>query len=56
MNTQTLISGISDIVPVFRPVNFGADFNNLDPQWVSGFVSGEGCFTSPSSSLQEGVK
>ena len=32
MNTQTLISGISDIVPVFRPVNFGADFNNLDPQ------------------------
>ena len=45
MNTQTLISGISDIVTVLRPVNFGADFNNLDPQWVSGFVSGEGCFT-----------
>ena len=47
MNTQTLISGISDIVYVLRPgaVNFGADFNNLDPQWVSGFVSGEGCFT-----------
>lgn len=45
MNTQTVISGIPNIVPVSRPINSNVYFNKLDPQWISGFVSGEGCFT-----------
>jgi hypothetical protein len=44
MNTETVPDGFTGVVPVARPSV--PDLNNpINPFWVAGFVSGEGCFS-----------
>ena len=39
---EKLKSAFPDLIPVLRPYKKYIMIN--DPQWLSGFVSGEGCF------------
>lgn len=42
MNTRKGIVDIPGIVPVDRPAQ---PMNDIDPNWIAGFTSGEGCFS-----------
>lgn len=44
MNTETILAEFPDLVPAIRPSV--PDLKDpIDPNWMAGFVSGEGCFS-----------
>lgn len=43
--TEELKMAFPKTIPVIRPIVSEDDQNIPDPQWVAGFVSGEGCFS-----------
>lgn len=45
MNTNKTIDISSDIVPVIRPVLPEDVYTKINPYWISGFTSGDGCFS-----------
>lgn len=56
--SHTLQATFQDIIPVLRPVIKNI---NLEPEWLAGFASAEGCFfvnifNSPTHKLKEGVQ
>lgn len=45
MNTKTEIADIPNIVPVPLPLVPTVTVNNINPYWLAGFTSGDGCFS-----------
>lgn len=45
MNTKKEVAGIQGIVPVVRPILPQDARLTLDPNWISGFTAGDGCFS-----------